>query len=509
MSANSDGPGGRNKTVFRPSPLQGLKQGGAPAQPAPPAQPADWGAPPSFNPPGNGNGGPGAYNSPPPYAPAPPYEQVPPAPPPQASFDPPPAMSRGASPGGPALAPSRLGEDDVPQPGTPREVRNLMLAEAGPVLALAAGIRSGRVRLPLPQLHQRATNAIASFDRTIGNHYPPETRQRAKYALCATIDDIAQNLPGIGHDGAEWARRSLVVSFFQENIGGDRFWQLVDDMIRSPSENRDLIELYHACLAAGFEGRFRVMPDGQRRLHEIMARLNGALEHVRSISAVEISPMWRGEKAPLTRVGFWTYVGMAAAAAAALLFVLYVGFRLILMNAGEAPSDALATMLPQERLRMSREGGDMPAAESQQAGRLKQFLQPEIEQGLVTVEEDGQTVRVRTTVGQLFKSGDDQLEAGREALFTRIGQAIEEEPGPVMIEGHADSDQPNGITFPDNMTLSSARADTVAGIIRGTLSDGSRVQSKGFGDAQPIASNDTADGKSQNRRVEIVVQRRY
>lgn len=514
MSANSDGPGGRNKTVFRPSPLQGLKQG-APAQPAQPAQPQGWGTPPPAYPPdGNGhggNGGPSPYGAPPAYAPPPsPYQQefAPPAAP--QSYDPPPVMSRaGPVPGGPPLAPSRLGEDDVPQPSTPREVRNIMLAEAGPVLALAAGVRSGRVRLPLPQLHRQATEAIASFDRTIGSHYPQETRQRAKYALCATIDDIAQNLPGIGHDGAEWARRSLVVSFFQENIGGDRFWQLVDDMIRSPAENRDLIELFHACLAAGFEGRFRVMPDGQRRLHEIMSRLNGALEHVRSLSAVEISPMWRGEKAPLSKVGFWTYVAMAAAAAAAVLFVAYIGFRLILMSTGEAPSDALATMIPDERLRMSREGQAMPAGDSEQAGRLKQFLQPEIEQGLVTVEEDGQTVRVRTTVGQLFKSGDDQLEAGREALFRRIGQAIETEPGPVMIEGHADSDQPNGVRFPDNMTLSSARADTVAGIIRGTLSDGSRVESKGFGDAQPIASNDTAAGKSENRRVEIVVQRRY
>lgn len=494
MSSESDGGSGRNKTVFRPSPLQGLKQGEQrpPAEPQQP--PANWGAPP------------------PPQSPAPPAYAPPQTEPPQPQqgFEPPPALSRGEAPrSGPAIAPSRLGEDDVPQPSTPREVRNLLLAEAGPVLALAAGIRSGRVRLAMPQFHRQATDAIASFDRTIAPHYSQETRQRAKYALCATIDDVAQNLPGVGNDGAEWARRSLVVSFFHENIGGDRFWQLVDDMLRSPAENRDIIELYHACLAAGFEGRFRVMPDGQRRLHEIMARLQGALEHVRSLSPIEMSPRWRGEKAPLTKVGFWAYVGIAAAAAAAVLFVLYVGFRLILMNTGEDPHEAVTALIPEERLRLSREAGDMPAAESAQAGRLKQFLAPEIQQGLVTVDEDGQTVRVRTTVGQLFRSGDDQLEPGREALFDRIGKAIEEEPGPVVVEGHADSDRVANLSFPDNQSLSAARAQVVAAIIRRNLSDGSRVESRGFGDSQPIASNETAEGKSQNRRVEVVVQRRY
>jgi type VI secretion system protein ImpK len=87
----------------------------------------------------------------------------------------------------------------------------------------------------MPQFHREATQIIAAFDRAIAPHYREEVRQRAKYAVCATVDDIAQNLPNIGTDGAEWARRSMVVQFFQENIGGDRFWQLTDDMLRAPA----------------------------------------------------------------------------------------------------------------------------------------------------------------------------------------------------------------------------------------------------------------------------------
>ena len=498
----SDGPGG-NKTVFRPSPLQGRKAGAQP--PAPPAQ-QGWGAPTPTPAPAWGA---------PPAAPQPGGQGWEPPPPPQQSYQPQagydamPTMSRDQPVSSASLAPSRLGEDDVPLPSTPREVRNVMLAEAGPVLALAAGMRAGRVRTPLPQFHREATRAITSFERALGN-YPEEMRQRAKYAVCATIDDVAQNLPGMGNDGAEWARRSMVVQFFRENIGGDRFWQLVDDMLRTPSDNRDLIELYHACLAAGFEGRFRVMPDGKRRLHEIMSRLQGALEHVRGLSMLEMSPKWRGEKAPLGRVGLWTYVAIAAAAAAALLLVVYILLRLLLMSAGEAPADRLAGAMPDDRLRLSRDGGTPPAVgPSAQAGKLQTFLKPEIDGNKVTIEEDAQTVRVRTTVGQLFKSGSDQLEEGQRQLFERVAQAVRDEKGAITVEGHADSDKINSITFPDNQALSQARANTVAEIIKGIIADPGRVTAKGMGETVPIASNDTAQGKTRNRRVEVIVPRVY
>ena len=540
------GPGDRNKTVFRPSPLQGMRQGQPPAPPpgaAPPQQQPGWGAPPPAHPPA-------AY--PPQGAPqqpaqpawgAPPPQQAPQqpgwgAPPPAAAQ--PPAGSAWAAQSAPAaqpnavwgqaaseaafgnvaegrhvqaapLAPSRLADDDVPLPQTAREVRNIMLTEAAPVLALAAAVRAGRVRTPMAQFHREATAAIATFDRAITQHYPEEKRQRAKYAVCATLDDIAQNLPNVGGDGAEWARRSMVVQFFHENIGGDRFWQLVDDLLRSPVENRDLIELFHACLAAGFEGRFRVMPDGKRRLHEVMQRLNGALEHVRSISLMEVSPHWRGEDVPAAKPGFWRYIMLAAAGAAAFLLLAYIIFALILMFSGQAASDRIAAINPADPLGLSRQAAPPPATgDSPQASRLKQFLAPEIAQGLVKVEEDSQTVRVRTTVGQLFQSGSDVLEPGREALFQRIGKAIEaDKQGVVTVEGHADSDKVSSLAFPDNMALSQARAETVAKILRATLTDASRIVPKGFGETRPIASNDNDEGKSLNRRVEVIVPRDY
>jgi type VI secretion system protein ImpK len=65
----------------------------------------------------------------------------------------------------------------------------------------------------------------------------------------------------------------------------------------------------------------------------------------------------------------------------------------------------------------------------------------------------------------------------------------------------------NSAAFPDNTALSQARAEMVAQLVRRYLSDQGRVTSQGYGDANPIAPNETAEGKSQNRRVEIVIDR--
>ena len=484
-----------NRTVFRPSPLSGMR----PPQPAGPdpgrgaAPGGPWGAPPPVAPPAH----PSAH-SPPPGQGAHDFG----APPPGFGM-PPPAF---AAPG--PMPAVRLNDDDIPLPSRPRDTRSPLVVEASPVLALIAAVRSGRARVALPDLHREASEAVATYDRAISPLYPEETRMRARYALCATIDDIAQNLPGAAGDGAEWARRSLVVSFFRENIGGDRFWQLVDDLIVRPAQNAELIELYAECLAAGFEGRFRVMPDGRTRLQQIHTSLYGALEHPRALSQGELVPHWRGAAAPLRRISPWNRLALAAAAALAFLMVIYIILRLLLMTAGGDSLTNVQSQMPKESLRLSRVGAPPPpAAESQQLSRLRKFLEPEIRQNLVAVEEDGTTVRVRTTVGQLFQSGSDQLEPGRDELFERIGRAVEGEPGQVTVEGHSDSDQISKLAFPDNAALSKARADMVAAILGSVLSNPGRISIEGYGDSRPIASNDSPDGKALNRRVEIVVPR--
>jgi len=443
--SDEKGPFG-NKTVFRPSPLQNLRQ----------------------------------------------TEQAPPPPAAQPSSAPPP----------------RKAAEDVPPAPAGLAPRNPMLAEASTFLSLIASVRAGRAAIDLPSLHRQVTAAIEAFSRALSGRFDEDAMRRAQYALAATADDVALNLPGQDSDAAEWARRSIVVKFFGESIGGDRFWKLLDEMIASPGRYPELLELYHACLAVGFEGRYRVAADGKRQHQEQMQRVFQALDHPRRLSDRELSPEWRGEPRAAERIGPWGPIALAAAAAAVILLVIYIFLRIILAQTGQAASTAVAQVNPDQPLRLSRVAVPPPAPAGGQLERLRTFLAPEIAQHLVVVVQDPSTVRVRTTVGQLFKSGSDQLDAGRAALFERIGKALETEAGPVRVEGYSDSDRVSSVSFPDNVALSKARADTVADIVRRNLTDSSRVTTDGYGDSQPIASNATPEGKAQNRRVEVVIQRR-
>jgi len=59
--------------------------------------------------------------------------------------------------------------------------------------------------------------------------------------------------------------------------------------------------------------------------------------------------------------------------------------------------------------------------------------------------------------------------------------------------------------FPSNLELSSARADAVTRFLISKGVPPSGISAQGFGDARPVASNDTSQGKAKNRRVEIVI----
>ena len=137
--------------------------------------------------------------------------------------------------------------------------------------------------------------------------------------------------------------------------------------------------------------------------------------------------------------------------------------------------------------------------------KLRQFLAPEIKQGLVVVLEDAQSITVRLTNRNMFGSGQPTLNSSYLPLLARIGEALNDEKGGVLVNGYTDNQPIHTVQFPSNWQLSQARADAVAKVLAAHMTDPKRVKAVGKGDADPIAPNTTPEGRQSNRRTEVVV----
>lgn len=102
----------------------------------------------------------------------------------------------------------------------------------------------------------------------------------------------------------------------------------------------------------------------------------------------------------------------------------------------------------------------------------------------------------------LFATGKADLMPGAMRSLDKLVAFLQENPERnILIEGHTDS---RG-TESANLALSQRRAESVRSALAGRGIDGGRIATTGYGEAYPIASNDTVAGQQQNRRVEITI----
>jgi type VI secretion system protein ImpK len=149
---------------------------------------------------------------------------------------------------------------------------------------------------------------------------------------------------------------------------------------------------------------------------------------------------------------------------------------------------------------------DLPAPPPKKAAepRLAGFLAPEIRQGLVAVDDRADRSIVTIVGDGLFKAGEATVRPEDVRLISRIAEELTKVPGQVEVIGYTDNQPIRTLRFPSNWELSRARADSVARLIAVRI-PGSRITADGRGEADPVAPNDTPQGRAKNRRVEITV----
>ena len=133
-------------------------------------------------------------------------------------------------------------------------------------------------------------------------------------------------------------------------------------------------------------------------------------------------------------------------------------------------------------------------------------LRQELGEGLVEVEQIEGKVVVTVGAGGAFPSGSADLTAAARDIMSRIAFAAMDDESTIVVAGHTD-DVPISGVFRDNWDLAAARSASVVQSIEATgLVQPGRMQAVSFGETQPVDTNDTAEGRERNRRIEISIE---
>lgn len=118
------------------------------------------------------------------------------------------------------------------------------------------------------------------------------------------------------------------------------------------------------------------------------------------------------------------------------------------------------------------------------------------------VERVGEGIKITFPSGILFATNKYDLQSSARDNVDKLAKILKKYADTnILIEGHTDSDGTDAY----NQTLSEKRASTVSTYVKELGVAGSRITTKGYGESQPVASNDTPEGKQANRRVEIAI----
>jgi chemotaxis protein MotB len=181
-----------------------------------------------------------------------------------------------------------------------------------------------------------------------------------------------------------------------------------------------------------------------------------------------------------------------------------------------APSVPLLQIVPKRPTNAApnpTEATPAQTAETRQLTDVQQKVQEAAEaaglkaQIKAVVDERGLSIRLLTD-GVLFDPGSALLKPEGLRLLDPIAGAVRDLPNYVRIEGHTDSTPIHTAMFPNNRALGAGRAVAVEDEFVHEGVPDKRMSSTSYGQTNPVAPNDTASHRGENRRVEILVLRR-
>jgi len=384
---------------------------------------------------------------------------------------------------------------------------NPLTAAATPLLAVVNALRTAEGLGDVQALRQSIIDELNRFQQSAREKGAPDEEVRhAHYALCALIDEVVLSTPW--GSKSSWPKQSLVATFHNEVVSGDRLLEIAEALEARPNRSPNLLELIYLCLSFGFEGRLRFDSQGASRLFQMRERIYNALRQVRGAHETSLSPQWRGVGEGYTPIAKEIPLWVFLAGAALLALIVFSSFPFFLSGMGDRALKPLTDLYQAKPPALNRTAAP-PPSDTRLYLTILDILKPDIDAGRVAVTDTPGSVLVRLKDKGLFESGSAELGPNYDDTIARVAQAIDLTVGQVALTGHTDNKRIRSLQYASNQELSEARANGIATKLEGRGIPKDRLVPSGLGETQPVSDNDSDVGRRQNRRVEITIPKTY
>jgi chemotaxis protein MotB len=190
------------------------------------------------------------------------------------------------------------------------------------------------------------------------------------------------------------------------------------------------------------------------------------------------------------------------------------GSRTLSLSKGQGSSDSstardLVQSIQLSKLERSSANSRIVNGEkgmSQLKQSIDKLLGPELLKGIIRTHVETRGLIISLGEGSFFDSGSSEIKPDGRSLLDVIASSLSPLANQIRIEGHSDNVPISNLKYPSNWELSTARASFIVRYLIAQF--GFRpelLSSEGCAEYRPVASNETEEGRSRNRRVDIVV----
>ncbi|WP_290004274.1 type IVB secretion system protein IcmH/DotU [Faucicola atlantae] len=297
------------------------------------------------------------------------------------------------------------------------EVFNPITEAAKPIFILANAMKRSNSHLTVEAILNKFSILMGEFEETAERHRATyDSIKAAKYCLCTFVDEMAAKA---GWADETWAQKSLLVTFFDETWGGERFFEILENAKRDIEKNLYLLEFIYICLQFGYKGKYQVLPNGDITIANIKQDLLNIINQHRPdrfdslLAKGNVTQQITEEKRKFL-VPLW----VVAVLTSVLVGAIYFGLQWWLGGHFNKVSTQVNS------LALPKVIASTPVAIQTKTERLGPLLANEIAQKLVEVQETPDRSTVTIKGDGLFESGSENIQDQYFPVLARVGQCL-------------------------------------------------------------------------------------